>query len=114
MTDVCLVFEVHQPLRLNRNFHSDLLARWPVAKGDLFNLYFDDKLNRHVFDRATQKCYFPTNNIVLEQIDKFKKSRKPFKVAYSLSGVFIEQCEHGTRASLTPFNNSPNPAASSF
>ena len=103
MTDVCLVFEVHQPQRLNRNFHSDLLARWPVAKGDLFNLYFDDKLNRHVFNRATQKCYFPTNSIILEQIDKFKRGRKPFKVAYSLSGAFIEQCERYNPSLLDSF-----------
>ncbi len=93
MTDVCLMFEVHQPFRLNRNFHSDLLAKGKVTKKDLFDLYFDNGLNRYVFERAARKCYFPTNNIVLEQIEESKKSRKPFKVTYGISGVFLEQCE---------------------
>ncbi len=93
MTDVCLMFEVHQPFRLNRNFHSDLLARGTVRKEELFDLYFDHKLNRYVFERAAKKCYFPANNIILEQIDRCKRERKKFKVAYGISGVFIEQCE---------------------
>ncbi len=93
MTDVCLMFEVHQPFRLNRNFHSDLLAKGKVTKKDLFNLYFDHRLNRYVFERAARKCYFPANSIILEQIEQCKKERKQFKVAYGISGVFLEQCE---------------------
>ena len=93
MTDVCFIFEVHQPLRLNRNFHSDLLVRPVTTKKDLFDLYFDHKLNRYIFDRASRKCYFPSNNTILGQIDRYKRERKQFKVAFSISGVFIEQCE---------------------
>ncbi len=93
MTDICLMFEVHQPLRLNRNFHSDLLARGSVTKKDLFDLYFDHRLNRYIFNRAAKKCYFPSNNVILEQIDRYKRGRKQFKVAYGISGVLIEQCE---------------------
>jgi alpha-amylase len=93
VTDICFIFEVHQPFRLNRNFHQDLLARQSVTKEDLFNLYFDNRLNRHIFDRAAQKCYFPSNNAILEQIDRYKKDLKKFKVAYGISGVFLEQCE---------------------
>jgi len=93
MMDICLMFEVHQPLRLNRNFHSDLLALGSVTKKDLFDLYFDHKLNRYIFDRAARKCYFPANNVILEQIDGCKRERKQFKVAYGISGVFVEQCE---------------------
>jgi alpha-amylase len=93
MADVCLMFEVHQPFRLNLNFHSDLLSKGNVTKGDLFDLYFDHKLNRYVFERAARKCYFPANNIILEQIEKHKKERKQFKVSYGISGVFLEQCE---------------------
>lgn len=105
MTDICLVFEVHQPLRLNRNFHSDLLARWPVAKRELFDLYFDHGLNRHIFNRTTQKCYFPTNNVVLEQIERYRRGQKQFKVAYSLSGVFIEECERWNPSLLDSFQH---------
>ena len=93
MTDVCLMFEVHQPFRLNRNFHSDLLAKGKVTKQDLFDLYFDNGLDRYVFERASRKCYLPANKIILEQINKTKAAGKPFKVAYGISGVFLEQCE---------------------
>lgn len=103
MTDVCLMFEVHQPLRLNRNFHSDLLARGTVAKKDLFDLYFDHKLNRYIFERAAKKCYFPANSIILEQIDRCKRERKQFKVSYGISGVFIEQCERWSPDLLESF-----------
>jgi len=93
VTDICLMFEVHQPLRLNHNFHLDLLSRPQVRKGDLIELYFNQKLNRHVFERVARKCYFPSNNVILEQIDRYKRDRKKFKVAYGISGVLIEQCE---------------------
>jgi len=93
MTDVCLMFEVHQPFRLNRNFHSDLLSKGKVSKKGLFDLYFDEGLNRYVFERATRKCYLPSNRIILEQIKKTKAAGKPFKVTYGLTGVFLEQCE---------------------
>ncbi len=91
MTDVCLAFEVHQPFRINKGFSED------AAKGkkleDLFDLYFDNIWNKMIFERAAKKCYFPTNRIILENIDRFKGERKKFKVAYSLSGVLVEQCE---------------------
>jgi len=103
VTDVCFIFEVHQPFRLNRNFHADLLARRRTTKEDLFDLYFDHQLNREVFDRAAQKCYFPANHAILEQIDRLKGNRKQFKVAYSLSGVFVEQCERWSPDLLESF-----------
>ncbi len=93
MPDVCLIFEVHQPMRLSRGFHANLLYKPQVTQRDLFDLYFDHRLNREVFERAARKCYFPTNNIILEQIDRSKSEWKQFKVAYSITGIFIEQCE---------------------
>ncbi len=59
----------------------------------MFELYFDNTLNKHIFDRAARKCYFPANNIILAEIDRFKREKKQFKVSYGVSGVFIEQCE---------------------
>ncbi|MEJ2281415.1 MAG: DUF5752 family protein [Candidatus Bathyarchaeota archaeon] len=93
MTDVCLMFEVHQPFRLNRNFHTELLCKVKVANKNLFDLYFDNELNHYVFNRAARKCYFPANRIILEEIEKSKEQGKPFKVAYGISGVFLKQCE---------------------
>jgi alpha-amylase len=93
MTDICLMFEVHQPFRLNRNFHSELLSKVKVTNEDLFDLYFDNGLNRYIFERAARKCYFPANKIILEEINKSKNQGKPFKVTYGISGVFLKQCE---------------------
>jgi len=98
MTDVCLIFEVHQPFRLNRNFPLDLLIHpRPEKVEDLFKLYFDEDLNKKIFDRIARECYLPANEIILNQIDEFKRGSKRFKVAYSLSGVFLEQCEMWNR-----------------
>jgi alpha-amylase len=103
LPNVCLIFEVHQPLRLSRNFHANLLTKPQIRKSDLFDLYFDSELNREVFERAARKCYFPANNIILEQIDRFKHEWKQFKVAYSISGVFIEQCERWNPSLIESF-----------
>lgn len=91
MTDICMIFEVHQPFRLNRNFPKDLLSN-PNPK-DLFKLYFDMNLNREIFNRIARECYFPANEIILESVEKFKDSNRKFKVSFSLSGTFLEQCE---------------------
>ncbi|UCC33776.1 MAG: glycoside hydrolase family 57 protein, partial [Candidatus Bathyarchaeota archaeon] len=93
VTDICFIFEIHQPFRLNRNFQQDLTTCKSVSRKDLFDLYFDNNLNRHVFDRAARKCYFPSNNIILEQIDRYKGDHKKFKVTYGISGVFLEHCQ---------------------
>ncbi|MEM2102645.1 MAG: DUF5752 family protein [Candidatus Bathyarchaeia archaeon] len=103
MTDVCLIFEVHQPFRLNRNFHIDLLSRQFVTKKDLDELYFDNELNKHIFDRAARKCYLPANNILLQEIDRFKNEHKQFKVSFGISGVFAEQCERWNHGLLESF-----------
>ena len=103
LPDICLIFEVHQPLRLNRNFYADLLARGQMSKEDLFNLYFDKTLNQHILNRAAQKCYIPANKIILEEIERFKRSQKQFKLAYSVSGVFIEQCQRWNPSVLESF-----------
>jgi alpha-amylase len=103
MTDICFIFEVHQPLRLNRNFHPSLFAGKNISEKDLFNLYFDNDLNRKIFERTCQKCYFPANDIILENIDRYKREKRRFKVAYSLSGIFVEQCQHWKPSLLESF-----------
>ncbi|HUR69686.1 MAG TPA: glycoside hydrolase family 57 protein [Candidatus Thermoplasmatota archaeon] len=80
MTDVCFYFQVHQPIRLRR-LH-------------LFNMpqdthYWDDAKNRAIFDRVSNKCYVPTNKMLLELI----KEHPEFKVSFSLSGTFVEQAK---------------------
>ncbi len=91
MIDVSLCFEVHQPLRLKREFFWCGLPLRRTAT-NLQDFYFDDQENRRIFERVSSKCYIPANNVILESIKKFENSDKPFNVAYSFSGVFLDQC----------------------
>lgn len=81
MPSVCFYFQVHQPFRLK-----------PY---DCFHIgydhsYEDEFKNRQILDRVSEKCYLPTNKIILDLI---RKHDGKFKAAYSLSGTVIEQFE---------------------
>ena len=93
MTDVVFVFEVHQPHRLRRSLFWEGKLFRRQTKEELFNYYFDTKVDREIFKRATRKCYFPSNQIILNVIDAHKRSSKQAKFSFSISGVFLEQCE---------------------
>lgn len=103
MTDIVLVFEVHQPHRLKRSYfwEHDMFKR--TKKGELFDYYFDAAVNREVFERASRKCYFPSNKILQEVIDNHKREKKQVKVSFSISGVFLEQCEMFSKDLLESF-----------
>jgi len=85
------VFEVHQPFRIDKNFTEDLVRG--RSSEELFDSYFNNLWNREILQRAADKCYRPANRIILESIDRFKNEGRRFKVAFSLSGTFLEQCE---------------------
>jgi len=93
LTDIVFVFEVHQPHRLRRDFFWENKMLKRLKKQDLFNYYFDDAVNRGIFERTCKKCYFPSNQILLDLIDEHKKERKKVRVSFSISGIFLEQCE---------------------
>lgn len=97
MRDLVLVFEVHQPFRLARNFKQrirDLVAKGVRVTPDLLeHIYFDEELNRRVFEKVSKRCYLPANEIILQQLENFRYSGKKFKVSFSISGVFIEQAK---------------------
>lgn len=93
MTDIVLVFEVHQPHRIKKSFYWANEAFKHVKKQRFFDYYFDREVNKEIFERAASKCYFPSNQILLELIDRRRKEKRPFKVSFSLSGVYLEQCE---------------------
>ncbi|MEK6808291.1 MAG: alpha-amylase, partial [Nanoarchaeota archaeon] len=80
MVDVCLYFQVHQPYRLRNYSIFDI--------GHSEN-YFNDEKNREILIRVANKCYLPTNNLILELL----KRHPEFKVSYSFSGVVLEQFE---------------------
>jgi len=103
LTDIVFVFEVHQPHRLKKNFFWENKIFKQVSKKELFDYYFDRTLNKEVFQRACKKCYFPSNQILLDLIDKFKREKKQVKVSFSISGVFLEQCEMFNKDLLDSF-----------
>jgi len=93
MTDIVFVFEVHQPHRLRRKLFWEGKVFRRLTKKELFDYYFDNEVDREIFKRAARKCYFPSNQIILDSIDKHKRNRKQVKFSFSVSGVFLEQCE---------------------
>ncbi len=78
---LCLYFQVHQPDRLR-------LYRFFDIGSD--SQYFDEFANRTILKRVAERCYLPMNSLILELIAKHKGQ---FKVAYSISGVALEQFE---------------------
>jgi alpha-amylase len=93
LTDIVFVFEVHQPHRLKRNLFWENKVFRRLKKEELFDYYFDNDVDREIFKRAARKCYFPSNRILLDVIDKYRKEKRQVKVSFSVSGVFLEQCE---------------------
>lgn len=87
MTSICVYFQVHQPYRL-RWF-------WPdeTRYKSLEEKYFDNQLNEWTLNKVAKKCYWPANKNILNNLDRFKGERRKFKLSYSISGVFLEQCE---------------------
>ncbi|MEK9657438.1 MAG: glycoside hydrolase family 57 protein [bacterium] len=79
MVSIIFYFQVHQPFRLkNYNF-------FDIGKD---TLYFDDVKNREVLLKVAQKCYLPTNKLLLSLI---KQHEGRFKLSFSITGTVIEQ-----------------------
>ncbi len=81
MTHVCIYFQVHQPMRLRRIRAFDDLDGYEV---------WDDQKNRALLDRVAEKCYLPANQMILDLIEE---TNGRFRVAYSISGVLLEQAQ---------------------
>jgi alpha-amylase len=103
LTDIVLVFEVHQPHRLRKDLFWENKIFRRLKKDEFFEYYFDDAVNKEIFLRACRKCYFPSNNVLLSTIDRYKREKRQVKVSFSLSGVFLEQCERFNKDILETF-----------
>ncbi|HXE53930.1 MAG TPA: glycoside hydrolase family 57 protein [Tepidisphaeraceae bacterium] len=79
MASVCFYFQVHQPYRLRR-----------YSVFDTDRHYFDEYKNAEIMRKVAHRCYVPTNRLMLDTI-RMHEGR--FRVAYSVSGVAIEQFE---------------------
>lgn len=87
---ICLYFQVHQPYRLRRYSFLD------ISKN---SYYFDEEKNKALIKKIAEKCYLPTNAILLELIKNYPE----FKVSFSFSGVVLEQFEQYYPEVLTSF-----------
>ncbi len=106
MPDICLGFEVHQPFRINGEFRPENADGRDLP--ELFDLYFDNGLNREILERVARKCYLPANQIVLDNIEAHRNQQKAFKVVYSLSGVLVEQLKRWAPRALESFRQLAN------
>jgi alpha-amylase len=79
MKTICLYFQVHQPFRYRRYRFFDI-------GNDHY--YYDDYANETILRKVADNCYLPANQILLEAINRNKGQ---FKVAFSLSGIALEQ-----------------------
>ena len=84
MTSICMYFEVHQPMRLNR------FSVFNIGDNASASNYFNNKLNHEIFEKVAKKCYLPTNNLLLNLINEFDGK---FRISFSLTGTFVEYCE---------------------
>ncbi|MEM5812218.1 MAG: glycoside hydrolase family 57 protein [Candidatus Aenigmatarchaeota archaeon] len=86
MTDISLIFEVHQPIRLNKyGIRRDV--------NNLYERYFSSEFNKLIFDKVARHCYYPATEILLNLVDDLKRDKKPFKVSFSITGLWLEQAE---------------------
>ncbi|MEM2794328.1 MAG: glycoside hydrolase family 57 protein, partial [Thermofilaceae archaeon] len=108
MPDIVLIFEVHQPYRLNMAFRHKLNE--VISKGkdfapdDLERMYFDEELNKIIFQRVASRCYEPATTLFLKLLDEYSE----FRVSFSFSGVLLEQAERWARDTLDLFKHIAN------
>ncbi|MDD4777311.1 MAG: glycoside hydrolase family 57 protein [Fermentimonas sp.] len=81
MKSICFYFQIHQPFRLKRyrffNIGSD-------------HYYFDDYSNEDIMQQIAARSYIPANRMLLDLVNQYKGK---FKIAFSISGVALEQME---------------------
>ena len=81
MKTICLYFEIHHIIHLRRYRFFDIGTD---------HYYYDDYENENSITDIAERSYMPALNTLLEMI---KANGDYFKVAFSLSGVGMEQLE---------------------
>jgi len=79
MNTICLYFQVHQPFRLRRYRFFDI---------GINHYYYDDYSNESILRGIADRCYLPTNKMMLSLIKEYGCQ---FKITYSISGSAIDQ-----------------------
>ncbi len=81
MKTICLYFQVHQPFRFRRFRFFDI--------GES-SYYYDDYSNESIMKKVAGRGYLPANQVMLELIEKYGER---FRVAWSVSGIALDQFE---------------------
>ncbi|MDD3788013.1 MAG: glycoside hydrolase family 57 protein [Petrimonas sp.] len=81
MKTICFYFQIHQPFRLKR-------YRFFNIGRDHY--YYDDFSNEDILQQIAGRSYIPANRMLLDLINLYKGR---FKVAFSVSGVALDQLE---------------------
>lgn len=81
MKTISLYFEIHQPIHLKRYRFFDIGTD---------HYYYDDYENERVTQETAERSYLPALRTLLEMTLQYGKG---FKVAFSISGVSLEQLE---------------------
>ncbi len=85
MPSVCFYFQVHQPMRVKRYRMFDI-----GNDQEYFNDAGETNVNNQkILRKVADKCYLPTNKVLLDLLDRHPE----FRVSFSLSGVFLEQAQ---------------------
>jgi alpha-amylase len=64
--------------------------------------YYDEFQNKRLLQRIAEKCYLPANELMLKLI---KKHGKDFNIAFSISGLALEQFEKYSPEVIQSFQN---------
>lgn len=85
MPSICFYFQVHQPLRIKKYRFFDV-----GVDHNYFNDHTATNLNNaKILKKVAEKCYLPANLTLLDMM----RRNPEVKVAFSFSGVFLEQLE---------------------
>jgi alpha-amylase len=92
MKHIIIGFEVHQPFRIRKEYFWN-----PYFRGSSLEKYFDNTINKDIFERVKNKCYLPATKIILEEIERGEHEGYDVKFFFSVSGTFMEQAERWGR-----------------
>jgi alpha-amylase len=81
MKNICLYFEIHQPVELKRYRFLDI---------DFDHYYYDDFQTEERIRDLALRAYLPANRTVMEMI---RTTGGKFRCAFSISGIALEQFE---------------------
>jgi len=93
MTQICLVFQIHQPYRL-RNFNF-------FEIGGQYS-YFDEARNAKMIRQVAENSYVPTNRLLQELM---KTHGEAIKISLAISGTALDQMEDYGPDILESFQN---------